>query len=170
MSASTPSSQSRHDRLQSLTKELESLLKKAISQRPPSPLTALSSSAPAATNPAVARCVQAYTEAYDIAIQEPEYDEHHAKYAGKFAYRQSLPPLIGRRNIRDFTACVAHGMLLNVIDTADGTRILYAAQVAANTRNHQPPRTQKKTQKSAEKRDKSDIPAPSSCEQPVHNE
>jgi len=170
MPAYKPPSPSMNDSLESLTEQLESLLKQAISQRPLSPLTALSSSAPAATNPAVARCVRAYAEAYDIAIQQPEYDEHVANYAGKFAYRQSLPPLIGRRNIRDFTACIAHGMLLNVIDTTEGTRILYAAQVAANTRNTQPARTQKKTQKSAEKRDKSDIPAPSFGEQPIQNE
>jgi hypothetical protein len=121
-------------------------------------------------NPAVARCVQAYNSAYDASLQEPENNHRDAERAGKLAYRQSLPPLIGRRNIRDFTACIAHGMLLQVIDTVEGTRILYAAQVAANTRNTQPARTQKKTQKSTEKRDKNNVPAPPFGEQPIQNE
>jgi hypothetical protein len=147
---------------------LKSTIAKALA--PSSHQAGPSSAAPAAAIPAVARCVEAYNKAYEDAFANSGINVFEAKRAGNFAYRQSLPPLIGRRNIRDFTACIAHGMLLNVIDTAEGTRILYAAQVAANTRNSQPARTQKKMQKSAEKRHKSDIPAPSIGEQPAQNE
>jgi len=126
MSASTPSSQSRHDRLQSLTKELESLLKKAISQRPPSPLNRAILLGARGTNHAVARCVQAYTEAYDIAMQEPN-TERAPRQIRRHNSPIASPPAAHRTPaiFRDFTACIAHGMLLNVIDTRDGSRILY---------------------------------------------
>ena len=39
-------------------------------------------------------------------------------------------PLAGRENIQNFIACVAHAMLLGIIEPADATRLLYAAQVA----------------------------------------
>lgn len=163
--ATAPSQQSRLD---PLIAQLESVLKNAT--LPPTPEAQPSNTIPAAAIPAIARCVQAYNEAYEAVIQKPGQQDRTARRAGQFAYRQNLPPLIGRRNIRDFTACIAHGMLLNIIDTADGTRILYAAQVASNTRNQQPARTQKKMQKSAEKHDKSAIPAPSLGEQAKQNE
>ncbi|MGO9433092.1 MAG: hypothetical protein ACLP00_02230 [Terracidiphilus sp.] len=47
------------------------------------------------------------------------------------AYREALPPLRGAENIRDFIACVAHGMALDVFDTKEASKMLYAAQVAA---------------------------------------
>lgn len=40
------------------------------------------------------------------------------------------PPLSGADNIRDFIACVAHGMLIAAIEGPAGARLLYAAQVA----------------------------------------
>jgi len=168
MPASNPSPTSKPGKLDPLIREAEFAIMRSMF--PPSLDAQPSTAAPAASNPAVARCVQAYNDAYEAVIQKPGKQVRDAKFEGKFAYRQSLPPLIGRRNIRDFTACVAHGMLLDIIETADGTRILYAAQVAANTRNQQPARTQKKMQKSAEKREKNAIPAPSIDEQTLHNE
>jgi hypothetical protein len=48
------------------------------------------------------------------------------------AYREALPPLRGEENIRDFIACVAHGMALDVFDTKEASKMLYAAQVAAS--------------------------------------
>jgi hypothetical protein len=47
------------------------------------------------------------------------------------AYRNAMPPLVGSRNIRDFIACAAHGMLIGAIDGAEGARFLYAARVAS---------------------------------------
>ena len=47
------------------------------------------------------------------------------------AYREALPPLHGSENIRDFIACVAHGMAIEVFDVREASKMLYAAQVAA---------------------------------------
>jgi hypothetical protein len=61
-----------------------------------------------------------------------------ASLQGAEAYRKVLPPLSGHQNICDFIACVAHGMLIEAISGADGSRLLYAAQVANSTIRSQP--------------------------------
>jgi hypothetical protein len=50
--------------------------------------------------------------------------------AAKVAYGNAMPRLTGADNIRDFIACVAHGMIIGVIPSSEGSRLLYAAQVA----------------------------------------
>jgi hypothetical protein len=50
------------------------------------------------------------------------------------AYRVSMPPLTGSRNVRDFIACATHGMLLGALDLKEGAKLLYAAHVAHTTR------------------------------------
>ena len=57
-----------------------------------------------------------------------------------------MPPLLGAENIRDFIACVAHGMLIGTIENKDATKLLYAAQVAYLALNRPNP---KRTPKSA---------------------
>jgi len=52
------------------------------------------------------------------------------KAAGE-AFRVALPPLTGEANIGDFVACVAHGMVLGVFTANEGSKLLYAAQVAS---------------------------------------
>jgi hypothetical protein len=47
------------------------------------------------------------------------------------AYREAMPPLTGADNIRNFIACVGHGMLLHIFKENEATKLLYAAQVAA---------------------------------------
>jgi hypothetical protein len=48
------------------------------------------------------------------------------------AYREAMPPLSGAGNIRDFIACVGHGMLLRVFeDNKEAARLIYAAQIAS---------------------------------------
>jgi|SRR5579859_3715394 len=49
---------------------------------------------------------------------------------GKIAYCSALPKLSGVTNIRDFIACVTYAMALEIIPGSEGTRLLYAAQVA----------------------------------------
>jgi hypothetical protein len=49
------------------------------------------------------------------------------------AFRQLMPPLSGHENIRNFIACAAQGILMDVISGSDGARLLYAAQVAHST-------------------------------------
>jgi hypothetical protein len=55
-----------------------------------------------------------------------------ASKAAHDAYRNALPPLSGVENIRDFIACVAHGILIDSIRDCVAARLLYAAQVASN--------------------------------------
>jgi hypothetical protein len=57
-----------------------------------------------------------------------------------------MPPLLGAENIREFIACVAHGMLIGAIENKDATRLLYAAQVAFSAQSRAEP---KRTPKSA---------------------
>jgi hypothetical protein len=54
------------------------------------------------------------------------------------AYREALPPLRGAENIRDFIACVAHGMAIEVFDIREASKMLYAAQVAASAEGRYP--------------------------------
>jgi hypothetical protein len=54
------------------------------------------------------------------------------------AYRDAMPDLSGYENIRDFIACTAHGMIIDVIDATEGTKLLYAAQVALGALQNQP--------------------------------
>ena len=54
------------------------------------------------------------------------------------AYCRALPPLAGYESIRDFVACVAHGILINAIPEKRANQLLYAAQVALATLHHEP--------------------------------
>jgi len=80
-------------------------------------------------NAAVGRCCQAYMQATEIACKAGE-DRYDVRSSAREAYRYAMPPLSGSENIRDFIACIAHGILIDAIDGSDGARLLYAAQVA----------------------------------------
>jgi hypothetical protein len=84
---------------------------------------------PAEDNPAVLFCCQCYVRLRDEALQDGK-DLYDAKKAGRRAYKNAMPPLHGRENIRDFIACLTHAMLMDYFDGSDATRLLYAAQVA----------------------------------------
>ncbi|MGA2730029.1 MAG: hypothetical protein ABSE96_19645 [Terracidiphilus sp.] len=97
--------------------------------------------------PAVARCCQAMQTAfravkaaYDVNGDESALEcQDRAAEAAQRAYCQAMPPLSGCENIRNFIACVAHGMMLDVFTGAESTRLLYAAQVANTAaRGHAP--------------------------------
>ncbi len=88
-------------------------------------------SAVAFANPSVAHCCEAGTRAYRTAMGKGQ-DTYNASKAAHQAFRNALPPLSGAENIRDFIACVAHGMLIESIREDIGARLLYAAQVASN--------------------------------------
>ena len=102
------------------------------SNQTPHPLP--DSSCPASANHTVARCTQAYADAMQSAIDRDKHQYEAAKEA-RSAYRQAMPPLSGHENIRDFIACVAHGILIEAISGSDGARLLYAAQVAHTALN-----------------------------------
>ncbi len=84
---------------------------------------------PALANTSVARCCEATTAAHRAAVARRQSD-YQCTVAVREAYRTAMPPLSGADNIRDFIACVAHGMLIGVFTATDSTRLLYAAQVA----------------------------------------
>jgi len=77
----------------------------------------------------VARCVDAYSRTYKTERARTRSQDTAINCARK-AFRAALPSLVGRENIRDFIACIAQAILLDVIDTADASKLLYAAQVA----------------------------------------
>jgi hypothetical protein len=83
-------------------------------------------------NPAIARCMKAYARAKNAAIAMGKGSVFCALRAEE-AYRYAMPRLSGDENIRDFIACVAHGMLIDAISSANTTRLLYAAQIAHTT-------------------------------------
>jgi hypothetical protein len=59
-----------------------------------------------------------------------EHEVLAARSAGE-AYCGAMPSLTGAQNIRDFIACVAHGMLLEAIEEKCVGKLLYAARVAS---------------------------------------
>jgi hypothetical protein len=95
-------------------------------------------SGPAASNAAIAACCNAFLRTYRVVLAKgSEFDATHAAIA---SYCAALPALTPADNIRDFIACVAHGLLLQIIEEARGARLLYAAQVA-RTAASQPAKT-----------------------------
>jgi hypothetical protein len=110
---------------------LEDILQKALAARS-TPSEPHDFSGPASDNPAVARCCHAYASNFDAARKRGE-SRYAAESAAKKAFCNSMPPLSGAQNIRDFIACVTQGMLINALAFSDGTRLLYAAQVAYST-------------------------------------
>jgi hypothetical protein len=99
------------------------------------PLSALglldsdSVSGEALTNPVIARCCEAWRNRFKVEKSNSKNKLLAVRYAG-ISYRNAMPPLLDYEGIRDFIACTAHGMLIGAIPHHDGTRLLYAAQVA----------------------------------------
>ena len=81
--------------------------------------------------------------------------------AGQVAYCTVLPRLSDPESIREFIACVVHGMAVGAIPSAEGTRLLYGAQVAHSALPS--PKRHKKRNKSAQKTpgNQSSTPTPS---------
>jgi len=94
-------------------------------------------SSPVSATPAVAHCMNAWRRVYkeEKAKRKGNLD---ASLTANKAYRDAIPPLSGYENIRDFIACVAHAMLIGAILDDQGTKLLYAAQVALSTLRRQP--------------------------------
>jgi hypothetical protein len=76
---------------------------------------------------ALKRCRAAWQRAYDA---KADTDICRAEKDATNAYRCALPVLAGPECIRDFIACVAHGILIGVIPAQMSGQLLYAAQVA----------------------------------------
>jgi hypothetical protein len=92
-------------------------------------------------NSAVQRCCDARERSLE-ASRAKELDSYTISSSAADAYRDAMPDLSGYENIRDFIACAAHGMVIRAIDSTDGPKLLYAAQVAIGALRHAP-KTQK---------------------------
>jgi hypothetical protein len=108
---------------------LQQTIPKALPQPQPSPKPQ-DTAIPAAANPAIAYCLQAYEDAFHAYLRKDD-SVYRAEKAANTAYRNALPPLSGSRNIRNFVACIAHAMAIDIISASQGPRLLYAAQVAS---------------------------------------
>lgn len=101
---------------------------------------------PTTGNLAVVRCLETYERAFKARLAKDGNQFSAATYAGRL-YRAAMPAPSGRDGIRDFVACVAHGVLVGAISATDSKVLLYAAQVAQSalrenpaTKASQPPR------------------------------
>ena len=88
-------------------------------------------------NLAVTRCRNAWTAAYKEVFSKTK-SRAIASLTADNAYRNAMPPLSGRENIRDFIACAAHGILIGAIQESKATKLFYAAQVALGSLKTQP--------------------------------
>jgi len=88
------------------------------------------SSLPPPRNPAVQRCIQAFTDSYNAFRAQGSSDYSAANDAAP-AYRHALPDLASEDSISDFIACVAYGISIGVFKDRQGSQLLYAAQVAS---------------------------------------
>ena len=105
-------------------------------------LTSGSASGAALKTPAIARCCDAWRSRYQAEISKSKSkDDVLSAFRADASYRDAMPPLIDYESIHDFIACAAHGMLIGAIPRQDGTRLLYAAQVALAALHHQPRET-----------------------------
>ena len=92
---------------------------------------------PATGNLAVVRCLETYERAFRARLAKDGNQFSAATYAGRL-YRAAMPAPSGRDGIRDFIACVAHGVLIGAIDAKDSKVLLYAAQVAQSALRDNP--------------------------------
>lgn len=83
----------------------------------------------------------AWERVYNAFLAEKGDDEMARVFAADRAapaYCKAMPPLAGHENICDFIACAAHGILLEAIPEKRANQLLYAAQVALASLNHEP--------------------------------
>jgi hypothetical protein len=80
-------------------------------------------------NLAVEICLQSYL---DRKKEELDKGSKHAvvEQLARLAYAATLPKLSNADCVRDFIACVVHGMAIGAIPSSEGTRLLYGAQIA----------------------------------------
>lgn len=104
----------------------------------PAPTPALESTpAPPPRNPAVLRCMEAFRRSIEES-RARKMEKYDAQRLATAAYLEVVPDLSGFENIRDFIACVAHGMMANFISEIEGNKLLYAAQVATSVLRIEP--------------------------------
>lgn len=88
---------------------------------------------PDPTAMAIARCRAASKKALVDYVKihgAKAVENYAAEKLAASAYRNAMPALSNRENIRAFIACVTDGVLIEVIQEDTSSRLLYAAQVA----------------------------------------
>ena len=96
---------------------------------------------------AVEYCVRSWQDALDEHRAKGKEEYSAMRYAHK-AFRKALPDLTSAENIQAFIACVSRGVLMEAIDPAEASRLLYAAQVARQAVSAQPkPKRESRAQK-----------------------
>ena len=78
---------------------------------------------------AVEVCCGSYLAAMEK-IREKNPSREELARIGQIAYCTVMPRLTGLKSIREFIACVVHGMAVEAIPSSEGTRLLYGAQLA----------------------------------------
>jgi hypothetical protein len=81
---------------------------------------------------AIDRCERARTTAYEAEFAKSK-SRAVASIIAAEAYRHAMPPLCSSDNVRDFISCVAHGLLIGVLDESKSSRLLYAASIASTS-------------------------------------
>ncbi|HEY1903358.1 MAG TPA: hypothetical protein VGG56_13045 [Terracidiphilus sp.] len=103
---------------------------------------------PSQRNIAVQRCCAARDRSLEESLTR-KIDKYEARKHAQEAYRDALPDLSGYENIRDFIACISHGLLSGDIHPIESTTFLYAAQVAISALRLEPkdkePKDKKRT-------------------------
>ncbi len=82
------------------------------------------------THVAVNRCLIAYRQAVQAGGGAKS---SAARDAGVDAYRAALPIVSTRESIRDFIACITHGMVFHVFWNDEGPKLIAAAKAALAT-------------------------------------
>jgi hypothetical protein len=90
-----------------------------------------------ARTPAVQRCCEARDQSL-IESKAQNTGSYNTNQFAAEAYCAAMPDLSGYENIRDFIACTSYGMVNGLIDAVEGSKFLYAAQVASSVLRHQP--------------------------------
>jgi hypothetical protein len=62
----------------------------------------------------------------------------HAKKAADLAFRNAMPDPSTRQNLRDYIACVLHGMTVGAIRDDEGARLLAGAKIALASHRKSP--------------------------------
>lgn len=81
--------------------------------------------------PAITRCCEAWYRAFQSADAR-NLGRVSVWLRANEAYRNAMPPLNTPENIRDFVACLTHGMIINAISHPYSAQLLKAATLAAN--------------------------------------
>lgn len=90
---------------------------------------------------ALKRCRAAWQRAYNATMAangNKASEQWRATDNALVAYCSALPLLYGYEGIRDFSACIAHGIAIGAVPPEKTGQLLYAAQVAISSLSQQP--------------------------------